>query len=292
MSASERRARRWLAFGAATGMAFAVASLLSSPESPPMSDDVVARVNGTPIRRPVYERTVAGLAKDRRSPLTAEDHRHVLDRLIDEELLVQYGQSLGLARSDRRIRGDFVSAVLAAQVASVDGSAPSRAEMEAFHRENRGFFRPPERLRVRSLRVRADPVRSQDDAVARAREAAARLRAGESFAAVAAEWGDPEVAPVPDGPLPPAKLREYIGPTALAAARSLEVGGVSEPIAAGGGARIVVLLEKSVPDDPPLDDIEKEVRSEMIRRAGDDAVRQLLADLRSDGRVEISEESP
>lgn len=292
MNTSERRARRWLALGAAAGIALAVASLLSSSESAPLPDDVVARVNGAPIRRPVYDRTVAGLASDRRSPLTPEDRRHVLDRLVDEELLVQYGQSLGLARSDRRIRGDFVSAVISAQVASVDGMAPSRSEMEAFYRDYREFFRPPERLRVRSLWVRADPIRSPADAVARAREAAARLRAGDEFAAVAAEWGDAEVAPVPDGPLPPAKLREYIGPTALAAVRSLEVGEVSEPIEAGGGVRILALLAKSVPEDPPLEEVESEVRSEMIRRAGDDALRQLLADLRSDGRVEIAEELP
>jgi parvulin-like peptidyl-prolyl isomerase len=292
MSASERSARRWLALGAATGMVLAIASLLSSSDSASLPDGIVARVNGVPIHQPVYERTVAGLAGDRRSPLTPDDRRHVLDRLIDEELLVQYGQSLGLARSDRRIRGDFVSAVIAAQVASVDGSPPSLAEMEAFYRENRDFFRPPERLRVRSLWIRSDSLRTEAEAVRRAREASERLRAGEDFDAVAAEWGDVEIAPLPDGPLPAAKLREYVGPTALATARSLEVGEISEPIVTAGGVRILLLLAKSVPEDPPLSEVESEVRSEMIRRAGDDALRQLLADLRADGRVDIAEDLP
>jgi parvulin-like peptidyl-prolyl isomerase len=216
----------------------------------------------------------------------------VLDRLIDEELLVQYGLSLGLAQSDRRIRSDFVSAVIAAQVASVDGYDPSDGEVREFYLENQNFFRPPGRLRVRDLWVRAEPARSPSEALARAREAAVRLGAGESFAAVEAAYGDPQVARVPDALLPPAKLREYVGPSALVAAETLAVGEVSEPLVTRGGVRVLVLLAKEDGEAPALEAVETEVRNEMKRRAGDAAVRGLLDELRASGRLQTADVLP
>ena len=132
-SGARRQARaRWLLrAGAAVGIGAAVASLLGRPPGDGLSQGQVARVNGVPIRTQEYQRAVAAVDADRRTPLDEADRRYVLDRLIDEELLVQYGMSLGLARSDRRIRSDFVSAVIAAQVASVDGSEPSGEEVRA-----------------------------------------------------------------------------------------------------------------------------------------------------------------
>jgi hypothetical protein len=289
---SSPRPRWLLALGAAVGIALAVTSLLGPAESDSLPDGAVARVGEVLIRAREYERAVAALESDRRTPLTEADRRFVLDRLIDEELLVQYGLSLRLARSDRRIRSDFVAAVIAAQVASVDGYAPSEAEMRDFYRENRDFFRPPSRLRVRSLWVRGEPARSAPAALARAREAAARLRAGDDFAAVDAEWGDPQVAPVPDALLPSAKLREYLGPTALMVAQGLDVGGVSEPLVTESGARVLMSVAAEVPEQPPLVEVAEEVRSEMVRRAGDDALRRLLAELRSNAQLQVAGELP
>jgi hypothetical protein len=216
----------------------------------------------------------------------------VLDRLIDEELLVQYGLSLRLARSDRRIRSDFVSAVIAAQVASVDGYDPSEAELREFYRENGDFFRSPGRLHVRSLWMRAELERTASEALSRAREAVARLQAGEPFAAVDAAYGDPQVAPVPDALLPPAKLREYVGPSALVVAEALAVGGVSDPLATGRGVRVLLLVAKEESRAPAFEEVEAEVRNEMRRRAGDDAVRRLLAELRANGRLQTAEALP
>ena len=281
-----------LALGSAIGIALAVASLLARPEAVELPAGTVARVNDVFIRSQEYERAVAALATDRRTPLTPADRRHVLDRLIDEELLVQYGLSLRLARNDRRIRSDFVSAVLAAQVASVDGYDPSEAELREFYSENGDFFRSPGRLRVGSLWMRAEPERTASAALSRAREAVARLQAGEAFSAVDAAYGDPQVAPIPDTLLPPAKLREYVGPSALVAAMALEVGEVSDPLVTRRGVRVLIMIAKEESRAPVFDEVEVEVRNEMRRRAGDDAVRRLLADLRANGRLQTVEVLP
>jgi hypothetical protein len=119
-----------------------------------------------------------------------------------------------------------------------------------------------------------------------------RLRAGEAFVDVEAAYGDPQVAPIPDALLPPAKLREYVGPSALIAAQRLSVGEVSEPLVTRRGVRVLLLLAREEGETPPLAAVEVEVRNEMKRRAGDAAVRGLLDELRANGRLQTADVLP
>ncbi len=288
---SARRATLLLVIGAALGISAAVASLLDVRRGG-LPDDAVAVVNGVSIRAADYARAVQALASDRRAPLREEDRRHVLSRLVDEELLVQYGIDLGLVRSDRRVRGDLVSAVLAAQVASVDGYEPTEEETRAFYAEQAEFFATPGRMRLAVLWVRGEPQRRQEEALARAREALRTLRGGRPFGDVASAFGDEPVAPLPNALLPPAKVREYLGPTAARKAISLAAGAISEPIVTGSGVYVLAMVEREEPRSPPLLEVQPQVVAEMKRRAGDDAVRATLDRLRREGEVIEAESLP
>src|SRR5690606_14016707 len=124
---------------------------------------------------------------------------------------------LGLARSDRLVRNQLVSAMIAAITDDAARTEPDEATLRAFHAAHEERFREPARLHLRQLWVRGAPDRDPASARARAEQAAQRLRDGEPFATVAAALGDPLVAPLPDAPLPPAKLAGYAGAEALAA---------------------------------------------------------------------------
>jgi parvulin-like peptidyl-prolyl isomerase len=208
--------------------------------------------------------------------------------MLDEELLVQRGLELGLARSDRRVRGDIVSAVIELVVSQADGE-PSDGDVRAFYEQNRGYFAHTERLLVQQVFVRAAPQRSEDEARARADQATRRLRAGEPFQRVRDELGDPEIAPVPRDLLPIAKLREYVGPTATRAAEALEVGGASDPQRSASGYHVLVLLDRSPGGTPPLSGVQEEVRAELRRRASERALRTYLDDLRARADVRVRE---
>src|SRR5207253_3098834 len=188
-----------------------------------------------PLRADDYTRSLDALERDRRGGAEPEDRRFVLDRLIDEELLVQRGLELGLARQDARVRRDLTAAVIDAVVTEHEDGTPPDADVEAFYRRERDFFARPGRLRVRQLWCRADTAGDAPSAEARARAAAASLRAGEDFAGVRARLGDPEIAPLPDALLSPAKLLDHLGPTALRAALGLEAGAVSDPVRSATG---------------------------------------------------------
>ena len=287
---AERRARVLLGLGAALGLALAAAGILHGDAAAPaaLPDDAVAAVNGTLVRREAYERALQALAADRRDPIGDPERQHVLDRLVDEELLVQRALELGLAQSDRRVRGDLVTAVIQAVVSQSEDQEPDDAAVAAFYAEQRDYFARSGRLRVRQIWVRGPPARDEAQARARAQEVVTRLRAGEPFAAVDAALGDRPVAPLPSDPLPAAKLREYLGPTATRAAQQLAPGEVSEALPASAGFQVLQLVALEPGEAPPLDEIREEVRAELRRRAGDLALRDYLAELRERADLKLA----
>ena len=294
---SERRAQWLLGLGAAIGLAAAAASLLSGTRTGlgSLSPEAVAGVNGVPILRNHYLRAVEGLASDRREPLSEADRRHVLDRLIEEELLVQHALDLGLAQRDRRARSYLVSAVLDSIVASTDGYLPSASETKAFYAENGDYFARPGRLRVQQVFVSLPFGAGEEDvarALARAEKAAERLRAGDELELVARELGDREIAGIPDAPLPPAKLREYLGPSALEAALALPPDGISDPVETPQGFHVLALVARSDRTAQPLESVRPQVIAEMKRREGDRRLRERLDELRDEADVVVASELP
>ncbi len=279
-----------LSAGALAGVLAAAFGLLrTDPRSQSLPDDAAASVNGTPILREAFERLVAGLESDTRSPITPELRSRVLDRMIDEELLVQRGLELGLAESDRRVRADLTQAVIRAVVVETEDETPDPAELERFYREEAAFFTQPGRVRVAQVFVRVRAPADEDAARTRAEAAQRRLAASEDFEAVRRELGDEEISPVPDALLPLAKLREYVGPTALRAVMEQQPGAIGLPVRSGTGYHVFVVREREPEKTPLLAEIEAQVRAEWTRRAGDRALRQYLDELRSAADVALAE---
>jgi parvulin-like peptidyl-prolyl isomerase len=287
---ASRRPLIVLAAGAALGVILAATGLVDvKRQGSPLPSGAAARVNGELIRSADYERMLAGVAQDRRDDIDAGQRRHVLDRLIDEELLVQRGVELGLPRRDRKVRADLTTAVIASIVADTEDIQPTPAQLQTFYDENHSFFTRPGRLRVRQVFIR--PASDGDDTAARTRaaEASRRLRAGEAFGAVRDSVGDPEVSPLPDALLPAEKLIDYLGPTVLKAGLRLAPGEVSEPVRSGMGYHVLQVVERQADVTPPLAEVESQVIAEFRRRAGDQALRGYLDDLRARADVVVDQ---
>ena len=274
-----------LGVGAGVGIVVAAAGLVESRASGALPAGAVARVNGVVVRADDYERSVRALERDRPDGVGDTERRHVLDRMIDEELLVQRALDLGLARQDARVRRDLVASVIDSVVAEHDDVKPSDAELEAFYEREREFFSRPGRLWVREIWCRADTPADAPAAEERARRAAARLRAGEGSIVVRDALGDRELAAPPDGLVPPAKLLDYLGPTVLRAALALEAGGVSEPVRSATGYHVVQVVEREASWLPPRAEVGEEVLAEYRRRNGDRALRAYLDELRARSEI-------
>ncbi|QMW23030.1 hypothetical protein [Sandaracinobacteroides saxicola] len=126
------RPERLFGLAAAAGLLLALAVALGPWREDATPDDLVARVGDGGVTRAALDRAMAALAADNRNAPGPADRARVLDRLIDEELLVQRGIALGLPERELSVRKAIVDAML--QFASVEGErAPGEAELRAFY---------------------------------------------------------------------------------------------------------------------------------------------------------------
>jgi hypothetical protein len=273
---------RWLLIaGLLTGIAAAASGVLKPRGGDQLPADAVARINNRLIWRDAWLRAVASVASERRGTLSAEDQRHILDRLVDEELLVQHGLSLGLVEQDRRLRGQLVNEVLMNARAGTPAAATPAgddARLRQFYDANRDFFAQPGRLQVKAYRFATDQ-REQADALAR------QLRSGVTPAST---W----IPPLPASLLPAAELRTYLGPSLTQTALALKAGEVSEPLPADGGFAVLKLEQLEATMTPPFESIRAMVSVEWQRRNDESAVRELLRELRESQHVVVRETLP
>ena len=284
----QRRARWLLAAGAALGIGLAASGVLAPSRDAGLGPGAAARVNQVEIPRVAWERRLERLATERRSPVDDAARALVLERMIEEELLVQRAVEIGLLRSHPPVRKALVSALIAGIVSEAESRDAPEAELRRFHRENRGFFGSPARLRVWRIAF----LDRAGGAEGRARTAARAIGEGLAFADARSRYGDAPVLPLPDVPLPPHKLREYVGPSAADAVATLPSGGTSAPLRGPAGWQLLRLVEREPARVPRFEDVEAQVRAEHRRRAGDEALRRYLERLRAQAEVELADGVP
>lgn len=143
---ANRRAVVLLALGSVAGICLGIFSALRGSEAilhelpNRLPKDAIAVVNGKKISTDEYYRAVAMLASDKRTALTDADRVHVLNRLIEEELLIQGAISHGLVETDRAVRKAMTQAMLAAIVTDSASARPTEEELRAFCEKNRSVF--------------------------------------------------------------------------------------------------------------------------------------------------------
>jgi len=270
----------WLVLGLVLGLLFVLISVLAPSRDTATNSDIVAIVNGTPITQEKYRSYLQALSEDKKNPISTEDSEYILQRIIEEELLVQRGVEVGLLESDKRSRAALVNAMINMTTTAAEAKAPNKNAVAEFFQSNLDYFTATSRLRVRQLVVNGE------DSGQRARLAHQRLLAGEDFFTVNHELGSQIALAVPDSLLPPAKLREYLGPSLTLMLSQQKAGFISAPQIIDSGYRIVQLVENKVGQPPDLEVIREQVETEFVRRAGDKALREYLDWLKQ--RADIS----
>ncbi len=244
--------RPWLlAGGMLVGAVAAVFYIARVPERPAPVGDVAAWVNDRPISRESYQRALAAVAGDRKDgKLLPEDRQRVLERLIDQELLIDRAIELGLHERDPQIRNQLTTAMIDFLVRQAEDEArlASEAELREFHRSE-------------SFRFEQSPMYRIDV--------------------------EGSALPLPDGFLLGKEIEQRLGPTAATQITELQVG-ASAKIATPSGELVVTLRERRGGGVAPFEAAREAVEAAYRRARGEAAVREFLeaARKRSDIRVE------
>ncbi len=287
--AIQRRGRRMLAVAATVGISAAVVGAVASPDLLGPASGTVATVNGTTISSVEYQTALDLLSRDKRMPLAESDRTRVLDRLIDEELLVQRALTLGLAETDPAIRKALATAVVDAAVIESRAESVSDERLREFFRANLSYFMRPSAMRVDRVVFRDDSPHG--DALGRAQATLAHAPTAPNLEDAAGDLADDAVADLPDTLLPLKTLQQYIGPDGLASMRGLEAGERTPVLRTSYGYQILQVMELETAAVPSFDELREQVRNEYQRQRGEEALREYLARLRAEANIAIAAEA-
>jgi hypothetical protein len=281
--------------GAGLGLGLALASLAIPAwgrSSDRLSPGVAAVVNGQAISKSDYESALRTIEELEQRPAENRDRQAAIDRLIDDELMIEYGLKLGVARDDPTTRQALLSAVCTAERVRGSARRPSDEELEQYYIQIRPQLRTPGKLRLLQIVARARDGTDKEEARARAADAVRRLRSGEPIESVRAAVEAPGENAVPDRALSMDELTGLVGPIAAQRATELTVGQVSDVIGNDKVFRVVKLIEKLPPDIPTFEDARDVVLRRYKDRAADAALAEKRAELRKAAHIRIAPELP
>ena len=264
---------RWLIAGALAGLLAAGYGILRQADSGgELPSNAVARVNEKIITRDNFDRAVTRLlgAND----LSEDDSARILQRLVEDELLVQRGIELGMAQSDTTVRNAIVDSLVASVTAEADAASPTDEELQQYLEENPDRFSYTANMSVVAWQT-------DDEAVA------------QSFITALRDNGETPVSdaigPIPDlppGMMPVEVLRDYLGPGIAAAASEMPEG--SSAIFARRGRWLVVqILEKKSAVITDLSTVRNRVLLDYRRNLADRSLQDYLDDLQRRAEVDV-----
>ncbi len=232
----------------------------------------VAKIDDRAISKDKYEIYLESIAQSRKTGLIESDPENILERMIDEELLIQRGIDLGMIENDSEIRSTIIQKMIGSIIAETNDLRISKQDLEDFYSTNKDLFTPSPKLQI--LKLSFDRNKKVAGDQARDLLIQGNLSAAKSLA-------ENEVISLPSVLLPAMKIREYIGPSLTQIALGLEEGEVSELIELDGSFHLLVPLQKIISSAPEFNDVYREVESEFIRFKGEEMLDEYLDDLRN-----------
>lgn len=239
--------------------------------------EVLAWVNERPVSRPELDRAARRLAAADSADLVAEQRGALIQFLVDEELLLQRAESLGVLQADPGVRKAIVRASINEVVAEFLATPPKQRQLEQFYQQHRAVFERPARLAVAAVSF---------DNAALARQALAD--AGDDWDKLIADSEGRPVPHLPDSPLPAHMLRRYLGPGPASAVQSLAPGQISEPVPGAAGVYLLTMTAKAPATVAEFEQIEPLVRQEYLSRGRELALTGKLAELWHSADIQIN----
>jgi len=286
------RALILLGLGALLGIGLAASGALRPSTFNELGPNSIAQVGERSIPTAVYELARDRLAADKRNPMQDDDRRHILRRLVEEELLIQRGEAIGLVASEPSVRKAIAASMIQSIVAQSESEQASEDELRRFYGQSPGYFTPQGTLHVRQIVFAPREGESTEALALRRRQAEDAFDGNLGFDEIQARWGDEPLLPIPDSPLPANKLRQYLGPSLTEAVGALSPGERTGWIESGSGGRVLLLAAAEPAATPAFEDVAEQVEVAYRRNSADRALRNYLDELWKDADIRFAPGAP
>jgi parvulin-like peptidyl-prolyl isomerase len=235
-----------MAAGAVLGLGLAGFGLFSArgtiTNTIPAED--VALVNSKPVLVTDFIAQIEAETSVPYDQTTPAQRRKTLNDMIREELFVQRGLELDFPASDPDTRTALVAGVEQQVGSDVTSQQPAEAALRNYFERNRATYASDGTMTLHEL-IQPGPAAAAD--LARGGEAVKALRAGTPLQVAMASYGLRESGRVNDGDEFYFAAKLHLGDRLFALARTLPVGAVSEPQAAGDGVHILIMVAHRPP---------------------------------------------
>jgi len=269
----------WLIVGGFCGLLFAGYGIFTKISiNQTLDSNTIATVNNTPITRETYLRAIDRYSSDSKDALNNNDRTWVLQRLIEEELLVQRGLSLGIITTDNDVRGAIVRALIASINTEAAAMMPNEEELFEYYNSNEEKFTYPATISIQAW-------------VSSTEEDALLLKKGLLENKESEKYENTRLLKnIPSGLLTLNKIREYLGPS-IASAIKLET--ENNVIIQYSQDRwyIVYIIEKNVGVVEPFENIKHQIHNEFIRSEADKKLREYINNLKDNASIAYSNEA-
>jgi len=230
--------------------------------------DTLMTINQQPITWQQLNFAVQRLTGENADKLTSEQKNSVINLLIDEELLLQRAELLGIASSDPGIRKALARAVINQAVANVLAQPIRPEQLETFYRAHQTLFMQPLRMTLQAYRYTS-------------------MKEAQLALAATAPITD-RASVLPLSPMPLHMLRRYLGSALTDSALLLRAGQTSAPIMRPEAVYLLHMVTVQAEQVLPLSQVRLQAEAEYRRRDRDNALQQRLKELREGAQVTVA----
>ena len=246
-----------------------------------LPDNIIATVNDKIIPSDKYQTIINLIQNDKRDELTKADREMALDRIIEEELLVQYAYKNGFLEADDLLRKSIVRSVVDSIVEQALSVVPAKQDLLKFYEANRQIFVTDEKYRIVILSSKNQSDIDEGKVIWQSNYDLSLLR--QVFKSI-------DRLDIPTGFISKIRLGTLIGPLLRDKVLSLQVGETSETLKTIYGYSIVTLVDKKDRVIPEFKEISEIVLQEYKRQQREEILEELLKDLKRQSDIKINED--
>ena len=262
------------------GTLLAIYSIMDSNKNySSLPDNVAAVVNDKIIPSERYQTVIQLIKNDKRDDLTDIDRKMALERIIEEELLVQYAYQNGFLEADDLLRKSIVRSVVDSIAEQSISVIPNEKILRDFYQDNLPLFTVDEQFRIVILSsqngsdINAGKIIWQDSY---------------DIPLLMNEIGSIKKLEISSDFISKYRLGTLIGPLLRDVVLSLKLGETSEPLETIYGYSIVTLIDKKDRVVPDFKEINEIVLQEYKRRQRETILNDLLSDLKRQSDININ----
>ena len=204
--------------------------------------------------------------------------KQLLQRLIDDELILQRAEELGILQADPGIRKLLARSAIDTVVRESQAVLIKEPELIAFYNDHQAVFQQPQRITLQA---------AQFDDVGMANISRNAVLLGDSLKKTVSLGGG-KILPIPASPLPKHMLIRYLGISLTDLALGLSATQISQPIVQGDNIYLLQVIENQPATLMPFEQVRETVMTELVSRQRRDSLTTTLEELKQTASIQFN----